>query len=749
VPLLRSTWFIPAAMLALALLLRYFDPPAIETLRLSVFDEFQRLAPAEYEDAGVRVVDLDDDTLERLGQWPWPRIQVANLVERLASLGVAAIAFDAVFSEPDRTTPQRMVRSWFDATTPSELVEELSRRLPDHDTVFAKAIANAPTVLGFPLTPEPTVQRPIVKWSLAMAGDDPRPFLAPFRGAIVNLPQLAESAKGAGSFSIVPERDGVIRRVPLMYALNERDGTGQIIPSLAAEALRVAQIEPPQNGPTYIIKASNANNQGAFGEHTGVNHIRIGKVIVPTDANGRIWLRDTGRVGARTIPAWTVMQGEASAEDLSGTIVFIGTSAQGLKDLRVTPLDAALPGVDVHARLAEQMILGDYLLRPDWMDGAEWVYLLVSGIALLLLLPRWGPMPCAVVATLAIGAAFAGSWFGYTQQHMLIDPFYPSIAVLAVYLASSLLVFLRTESERKRVRTAFSQYMAPAMVERLARDPSQLKLGGETRDMTVLFSDIRDFTSISETMDAAALIRFLNRFLTPMTNIITGRSGTIDKYMGDAIMAFWNAPLDDPDHAPNAARASLEMLKELDRLNSTMAEEAKAADQPFRPLAIGIGLNTGPLSVGNMGSDLHMNYSVVGDDVNLASRLEGQSKTYGVPIVIGENTRARLGDGFAILELDLLRVKGKQRPVRVFGLLGDEKVGGEVWFRAISEAQGAMLKSYRAGDWPRAAALLGLCKRASEGRFQALWKLYEDRIEEMRSQALPADWDGVAVARTK
>ena len=310
------------------------------------------------------------------------------------------------------------------------------------------------------------MQRPAPKWGIAAAGDDPAQFLTPFRGAIINLPQLMEGAKGTGSFSIVPERDGVIRRVPLMYVLRERDGTGQIVPSLVAEALRVAQ-----GASTYVIKASNASGQIAFGEHTGVNHIRIGKLDVPTDANARIWLRDTGHVGARTIPAWTVMQGEASTEDLSGTIVFIGTSAQGLKDLRVTPLDAALPGVDVHARLAEQMILGDYLLRPDWMDGAEWVYLLVSGIALLLLLPRWGPMPCAVVATLAIGLAFSGSWFAYTRQHMLIDPFYPSIAVLAVYLASSLLVFVRTESERKRVRNAFSQYMSPAMVERLARDP--------------------------------------------------------------------------------------------------------------------------------------------------------------------------------------------------------------------------------------------------------------------------------------
>jgi adenylate cyclase len=476
--------------------------------------------------------------------------------------------------------------------------------------------------------------------------------------------------------------------------------------------------------------------------------VRIGRAIVPTDWQGRVWLRDTGPVAARIVPAWQVMEGKGAIDDLKDKIVFVGTSAAGLKDLRVTPLDTAAPGVMAHARIAEQIVLGEFLERPEWIDLAETIFLAVFGIGLLLLLPRWGPLACALVAAVGIAAAFAVSWLAFTRHGLLIDPLYPSLAALTLYLASSLLVFLRTESERRRIRDQFGQYLAPALVERLAKDPSQLKLGGETRDMTVLFCDIRDFTSISETMDAAALIRFINQFLTPMTNVITASNGTIDKYMGDAIMAFWNAPLDDPDHAPHAARAALQMLAELDRLNDMWAEEAKTQGKEPRRIAIGIGLNTGPCSVGNMGSDLRKSYSVIGDDVNLASRLEGQSKTYGVPIVIGENTRARL-DGFAALELDLLRVKGKQRPVRVFALLGDEKVAGEVWFRAVSEAQTAMLKSYRAADWSRASALLALCKRAAEGRLQTLWALYEQRIEDLRKTPLPPDWDGVTVARQK
>jgi adenylate cyclase len=739
----RSTWLIPPALLVLALVARLADFRPIETMRLAVFDEFQRQAPAQYEDAGVRVVDIDDDTLDRIGQWPWPRIHVAALLERLAELGVAVVAFDAVFAEPDRTSPQRLMRAWFNANTPQALLDELVGRLPDHDDALAKAIAKVPTVVGMALTGEPTVQRPTPKWGIVQAGDDPRIFLSEFRGLIGNLPQLTEAAKGVGSINTDPEHDGTIRRVPLFYALRRSDGPAEITPSLAAEALRLAQ-----GASTYVIKSSNASGLTAFGEHSGVNSVRIGNQIIPTDPKGRLWLHDTGPVRARMVPAWQVLQGEAKEEDLKGTIVFIGTSAAGLKDLRVTPLDPTAPGVTAHARITEQMVLGDFLQRPDWIGGAEIVYLLVFGVVLLLLLPHWGPFACAAVTVIGIGVAFIVSWVGYTQYGMLVDPLYPSLSALILYLASSLLVFLRTEHERRHIRNVWGRYMGPELVEQMAKSLAHPTLGGETRDMTVLFSDIRDFTTISETMDAATLIQFINRFLAPMTEIIQQHRGNVDKYMGDAIMAYWNAPLDDPDHAPHAARAALRMDEELKRLNESWAASAAAEGRPFHKVTIGIGLNTGMCCVGNMGSEAHMDYSVIGDDVNLASRLEGQSKTYGVPIVIGENTRARL-DGFAALEIDLLRVKGKQRPVRVFALLGDEGVAGEVWFRAVGEAQAAMLKAYRSGDWARAAALLALCRRAAEGRLQSLWTLYDSRIAEMRATAVPADWDGVAIARQK
>ncbi|HEX2116702.1 MAG TPA: adenylate/guanylate cyclase domain-containing protein, partial [Alphaproteobacteria bacterium] len=696
----RSNWLIPAAILVLALVARIADFRPVETLRLALFDEYQRLSPAQYEDAGVRVVDIDDESLARIGQWPWPRTQVAALLDRLGDLGAAVVAFDIVFAEPDRTSPNRLIPMWLGNSVPRGLLEEFAGRLPDHDEALAKAMSTTPTVIGIALTSEATNQRPTAKWGIAQAGDDPRLFLsAGFNGAVINIRQLTEAAAGTGSMNTDPEYDGTIRRVPLFYALQRPDGPPDVIPSLAAEALRVAQ-----NASTYLIKSSNANRIVRYGAQTGISVVRIGQKIVPTDAAGRVWLHDTGPVSARTVPAWQVLHGEVKPGHLEDTIVFVGTSAAGLKDLRVTPLDPAIAGVVAHARIAEQMLLGDFLERPEWLDIAELVYLLAFGILLLLLLPRWGPFACAAIAVTGIAVAFAVSWFAYTQQRMLIDPLYPSLAALTLYLASSLLVFLRTENERRHIRSVWGRYMGPELVEQMAKNLVQPSLGGETRDMTLLFSDIRDFTTISETMDAATLIQFINRFLSPMTEIIQSHRGNVDKYMGDAIMAYWNAPLDDPDHAPNAARAALRMVEELERLNESWAKSAAAEGRPFHKVAIGIGLNTGLCCVGNMGSEAHMDYSVIGDDVNLASRLEGQSKTYGVPIVIGENTRARL-DGFAALEIDLLRVKGKQRPVRVFALLGDERLAGEVWFRAVSEAQAAMLKSYRSGDWARASAI--------------------------------------------
>ena len=733
----RLHWIVPLAIMALALVGWASEPAVLTQLRLIVFDSYERLEPRPYQPMPVRVVDIDDATLARLGQWPWPRTLVAQLVERLNELGAAVIAFDMVFAEPDRTSPRALATQWQDLPEDDPLRRHLET-LPDHDKVLATAIGGANAVTGFVLTQMPSKRPPAAKGTFATAGDDPRQYVPHFRGAVVDLRNLEAAAKGNGSFNDIPDLDGVTRRVPLVLALDDR-----LYPSLAAEALRVAQ-----GAKTYVVKSTGASGVLGFGEHTGVNSVKIGALAVPTDPTGAVWVHYTRPVPERYVPAWKLFEPDFDASLIKDHIVFVGTSAAGLMDLRSTPLEPAAPGVAVHAQIVEQILLGDHLERPDWARGAELFYMVAIGLVLMVRLPRVGAQWTAAVGAAAMVAAISGSYYAYGDYKLLIDPVYPSFVVLLVYISSSAMLYLRTETERRRVRTAFSRYLAPSVVEQLASHPERLKLGGEMRDMTLMFCDIRGFTTISEGLDAHGLTSFINRFLTPMTNLILAAGGTIDKYMGDAIMAFWNAPLDIPDHAARACRAALAMRAELVRLNATWRKDATVVGRPFEDVRIGLGLNTGVCCVGNMGSDQRFDYSVLGDDVNLASRLEGQSKTYGVDIVIGERTAAE-APGLAFLELDLIRVKGKTKPVRVHALIGDESVKQTSAFAALEADHDALIAAYRQRRWNDARRHIGACRAQAPEMLQAFYTLYEERIAAYEADPPPADWDGVFVALTK
>jgi adenylate cyclase len=360
-----------------------------------------------------------------------------------------------------------------------------------------------------------------------------------------------------------------------------------------------------------------------------------------------------------------------------------------LKDLRATPLNPRASGVDVHAQIAEQMFLGDFLERPDWAAGLEFTFLTLLGILLILILPKAGAIRCAVIAFLAIASAFGVCWYAFVRWHFLIDPVFPSFAVFGIYLASSFLNFLGTERERGQIRGAFGRYLSPALVERLAKNPGQLKLGGEIRPMTFLFMDIRNFTGIAENFTPEELTQFMNSFLTPMTDIILQRGGTIDKYMGDCIMAFWNAPFEDEDHALHACQSALVM------------QEFLRATPGFENVRVGIGINTGNACVGNMGSEQRFDYTALGDEVNLASRIEGLSKNYGVTALMGQNTVVA-APGFATLEIDLIRVKGKTKSVKIFALLGDVGLESQPLFREVRGHFEKMLAAYRSQRWEEA-----------------------------------------------
>ncbi len=732
-------WLLPLVVLAAAIWGNIAEPGLLRSLRNTTFDEYQRILPASWEDAGVRIIDIDDESLTRYGQWPWPRTRVGELVERLIEHGAAVVAFDIVFAEADRTSPRSLLSMWRGRGDVAQLAEILGK-LPDHDEVFAEILAKTPSVVGIVFHDDPGPRVPEVRWGMSYAGDDPVPYLPVFRGATSNLPPIEAAAAGQGSFNMIPDGDQVVRRVPLLVAMQAPGAEPVIYPALSVEALRVLQ-----GATTYIVRSSNSSGQTAFGERAGLNALRVGRLVVPIDRDGRMWLRDTGPVPQRVVPAWKLLAGEVPDKALDGVIAFVGTSAPGLKDLRALPLNPVAAGVEVHARITEQILLGQYLERPDWMRAAELLWLVVLGGAMIVLLPRLGPLWCAIGGGLATGGSFVASWLAFRHLGYLADPVFPALTGLAIYIIGSLLAFLRTERERRWVRNTFAQYMSPVLVEELARHPELLKLGGDARDMTIMFSDIRGFTARSEKLSAEALTRFINAFLTPMSALILERKGYIDKYMGDAIMAFWSAPLIDPDHVANAARSALAMASELERLNGVWGAEAAAAGESFEPVAIGIGLNCGQVSVGNFGANQHFSYSVIGDEVNLASRLEGRSKIYGVTIVLGENLAARL-PGWAVLELDRVRVKGKAKPVAVFTLLGEEA-------GAIAELQArhaAMLDSYRGRDWDAAeAACVTLTDAPALAPLRGLYALYRERIAAHRAMPPPIDWDGVENATEK
>ena len=734
---------LPCLALLGAVALRVADPPPVEDLRFRVFDNFQRLKPRAYEPVPVTVVDLDDETLRRFGQWPWPRTLVARLIGRLQESGAAAIALDIVFPEPDRTSPGRILSQWPDLPETHALRRMAETgELLDHDKALAETLAKGAVVTGFALSDRGAADTaPLQLAGFATAGADPASFLIAYDAVVPTLPEIAKAAAGSGAINVLPEQDGVIRRIPLLLALNNK-----VYPSLSAEALRVAQ-----GARTYIVKSAGASGVLAFGEHSGVSEVKIGNVIVPTDPKGRLWLYDTGPEPERTLPAWRVLAEDFDPARVDGHITLIGTSAAGLKDLRATPLDRAAAGISVHAQLIEQMLLDVLLERPDWATGAEILFVALLGSVVLVgyLLRRLGAISLAVITVGAIGVAIASSWYAFAEMRLLFDPIYPSFSVMAVYLTASLLRYWRSEAERNQIRQAFGYYMAPALVERLAERPELLQLGGEMRELTLLFCDVRGFTTISEQFNAVELTHFINRFLTPMTDIIMETGGTIDKYMGDCIMAMWNAPLDDPDHAEHACEAALAMRDGMERLNAELLSEAVAAGRPHIPVKVGIGVNSGTCCVGNMGSQQRFDYSALGDDVNLASRLEGQCKTYGVDIILGEHTQ-ELAPRMAVLEIDLLQAKGKTRPVRIFTLLGRPEMAVAPEFTQLRSLHDRMLAAYRAQDWPEARALLNGCREAG-GRFGLgdVYAVFEERIAYFEANPPGAEWDGVFVSSSK
>ncbi len=711
--------------------LRVWDPAPVEEIRIRTFDAFQRIDPRTKTQRPVTIVDIDDKSMEKLGQWPWPRTRIADLITELTRLGAVVIAFDVVFPEPDRLNPDAVAQSI------RNLDEETRARLsslPSNDQVLADALRNSRVVLGESGLPEEitALDKSLPVTGLAMLGEEPQKFMFQFPGLLRNVPVLEHAAAGRGLFTIRPERDGIVRRVPMIMLAQ-----GLTMPSLSFEMLRVAS-----GSGTILTRA----------EPAGIQSIGIKGIRIPTDKNGQLWVHFARNDASIYVPAINVLERNVSPAMIAGKLVVIGTSAVGLNDIKTTPVSRAMPGVEIHAQVLETALTGALITQPNYGLVLELITAVLFGLLVIVMAPLFGPITLVVLGAVFATTLIGTSWYYYAQHRQLIDFTYPLMSTTAIYLTLIFSSFVREQAQRKQIRGAFAQYMSPVLVEQLAQSPEKLVLGGEEREMTIMFSDVRGFTTISESYkhDPQGLTALMNRFLTPLTNAILARKGYIDKYMGDAIMAFWNAPLDDREHEINACEAAIDMLDRIDELNKVRELEAQEGGHVYIPINVGVGLNTGIGVVGNMGSDLKFNYSVLGDSVNLASRLEGQTKEYGFPIIVGSKTAMAVKEKFAILELDFIMVKGKKEPEVIYAIAGREDTAQSGRFQRLRNLTIEMLACYRSRDWDGALAAIERGRRTDEANsLERLYDLYEARIRGYQANPPPQDWSGAFALLTK
>ena len=760
----RQKKFIPS-LLGLLCLLAFYSaniskPQVIEQLGNLLFDRYQIWKPREYlPEVPVRIIDIDNESLEKIGQWPWPRTVIAELNDRLTNAGAAVIGYDIVFSEPDRTSPENMIGVLQNNPTAKGGLDDLKRLTP-HDQILSEAFSRSNVVAGFFLVGEETDSAPTKSTGFTYSWDvkieengrvKEVDNVVNFNGAFAALPILGNFASGEGFVSFNPTGDGIIRRAPMVYKYD-----GKLYPSLSAEVIRTVQ-----GAGAFQLKSSDGSGEvGAEDSERYLASMATGDFNWPISKNGGFYVYFTKPSPdlhkSRFISAATILDPSIPMQDwadrVAGNVVFIGTSAPGLKDVITTPMRGGEPGVLAHAQIAEQilgegLVGGQILKRPYWIEVWELLTLLIPGVFLVFALPRMNAAWGAVFSTTLAIAIVGFSWFSFSKNLLLINPIYPLLTIFTTYGLMTIVSFYMTETERSRIKSAFSMYLSPEMVKQVSDDPNLLKLGGEEKYITILFLDIRSFSKISEALEPQEITTFLNIFLTPMTDSLQESKATIDKYIGDAIVAFWNAPLDDEAHEKNAVRAVLKMNARLEELNIKykIQDDVKWPDD----VAMGIGINSGICCVGNLGSEQRFSYSMIGDAANLASRIEGLTKQYRVSTLIGNATAQAVSD-FAIIEADLIKVIGRETTERIWILAGDESLSTTSEFETLRSLHQTFLTAFRIQEWDEAAMQIPELKTLSKPYgFKGYYDVMMNRIEAYRLSPPDPDWDGVHVATAK
>jgi adenylate cyclase len=728
----RLTLLLGVTITLLALALAVLRPPLLERARDAVFDGYQRAAPRAWDPgAPVHIIDIDEAALDAYGQWPWPRSYMAAMTDRLFEHGAVAIGYDVLFAEPDRTSPERITESWTrfrDGIPP--VLPDLG--LPPHDQVFADAIAGRPVVLSVAGGPEGEAPVPLA--GIAVTGALP-PDLPSFPAAVVNLPELTASAAGLGTISLGRASDGVTRNVPMASLVG-----GALMPSLSAELLRVAQ-----GAGGHVLRTTEGSGEMSGGTVAAVA-MRTGALTYPVEADGRFRIHFAGHQPGRITPAARVLEARGIDPELearvAGRIVLVGSSAQGLFDIRTTPIDPAIAGVTLHAEVIEQIVAGDFLTRPDWMLGLELLVVVLAGLTITAMQLRERP-----VLGLAAGLVFAvgpvlGGILAFEHADVLFDPVMPVLTALAVFLPGTTLGFLAKERARRSIRSRFAYFLPPALIGRIEADPeAALTPGGAERELTVMFVDMRGFSTVTEGMPPDRVVALVNTYLSAVADTLVEHGATIDKFMGDAVMAFWNAPIARADHAAAGLRA----IAAVEEATARASADLVAMGLPG--VRVAIGIETGPAFVGLMGSRDRLSYTCLGDTVTLAARLEGLTRQYGVGNCVGPAAAAACPPGLRPVPLDLVAAKGFARAVEVSVVLPEAGEGVAEFAELLAAARAAYLGRHwevAEGVFSDLAALeVEVCDTVR------LAELYLGRIAAFRKDPPSPDWDGAAVATAK
>jgi adenylate cyclase len=711
----------------------------IDRIENYLYDVRIRLTMPGTVDDRVVIVDIDEASQAELGQWPWPRNTLAAIVDRLFDdYGIRVLGLDALFAEAEETSAERVLAD-LAASEPGQdpaLRQELERLRTtlDSNYRFAESLIARDVVTGFVFKdflgdnePEATgaLPPPLMRASGIAALSVPFVSAAGYAG---NLPELQENAVAGGFFdSPIIDADGVFRRAPLVQQYR-----GDLYPSLALAVASIALGSPDTR--LEFADTPDGRKSGIELESFG-----LGEMSIPVDQRVAVYIPYRGpQESFAFISAKDVLNGSAPAEVLRDKIALLGASAAGLLDLRSTPVGQRYIGVEAHANLIAGLLDNNIRQQPAYSDGLEFTLLFVVGLLLALVLPRLAPLSALALVVIMLAATMAGNLYLWTA-HGLVVP----LASLLVYtvLAAMLQItyrFFVEQRNKRHLSHIFGQYIPPSLVEEMDEVGEDVSLEGESREMSVLFSDVRGFTTISEGLDAIELTRMMNEFLTPFTQAVQDHRGTIDKYMGDCVMAFWGAPLQDPEHARHALLAAFDMLAAVRTLDAPFAEKGWPA------IRVGVGIASGDMNVGNMGSEFRIAYTVMGDTVNLGSRLEGLTKQYGVDIIVNDRTAALVPD-FSFRELDLVRVKGKTEPVAIFEPLGPT---GQISTDAAAELEqyNAALAAYRQKHWDSAEASFKKLKQRTDS---LLYNVYLDRIERFRHEPPAEDWDGVFAHMSK